>query len=322
MSYHAHLTFTPADDVLAHLRAALDEAVTLSFGDEVPQQTRALVAGRPTLNQLRTPDQLEILLIPFAGLPTITQERLTHFPGIAVHNIHHNGAVTAELAIGLMIACARMIIPAHNTFRTGDWSPRFTGRETAIMLNGKTALIVGYGEIGQRVGAVCRALGMTTWGVRRQVSDAPDVFTSADLPRLLPEADVVLVTLPGTPTTDGLLGASELALLPPRAILVNVGRAAAVDEQALYEALRAGRLHAAALDVWYSYPPDEASYSYHYPASYPFWELDNVIMSPHRGGGLHNVAVEYARMDGIAAALNAAARGASVPHRVNLSAGY
>ncbi len=89
---------------------------------------------------------------------------------------------------------------------------------------------------------------------------------------------------------DGLLGAAELALLPDGAVLVNIGRGPIVDERALYEGLRDGRPHAAGLDVWYSYPPDEAARANWPPSAYPFHELDNVVLSPHRGGAADETA--------------------------------
>jgi phosphoglycerate dehydrogenase-like enzyme len=117
-----------------------------------------------------------------------------------------------------------------------------------------------------------------------------------------------------------LIGERELALLPPDAVLVNVGRGPIVDEAALYHALHEGTLHAAGLDVWYNYPADEASRSHTPPSAYPFHELDNVVMSPHRAGGSDES--EMRRMTHLAALLNAAARGDEMPNRVDLQAGY
>jgi phosphoglycerate dehydrogenase-like enzyme len=129
-----------------------------------------------------------------------------------------------------------------------------------------------------------------------------------------------MICLPHTPETDGLLGSVELALLPPKAVLVNIGRGLIVDEAALYEALRDGRLHAAGLDVWYSYPPDKASRADWPPSTYPFHELDNVIMSPHRGGAADET--DRLRMAALAELLNAAAKDQMMNNRVDLDAGY
>jgi phosphoglycerate dehydrogenase-like enzyme len=95
-----------------------------------------------------------------------------------------------------------------------------------------------------------------------------------------------------------------------------------VDEAALYHALRDGRLHAAGLDVWYHYPApgDEAARAHTPPSAYPFHELDNVVLSPHRAGG--SMETDRARMDHLAALLAAAARGEPLPNRVNIQVGY
>ena len=142
----------------------------------------------------------------------------------------------------------------------------------------------------------------------------------AAIPELLPQANALVICLPLTPETEGLIGASELALLPPRAVLVNVGRGPIVDEAALYDALASGRLHAAGLDVWYRYPEDEAARVHTPPAAQPFHELDSVVLSPHRGGD--NIDTEARWPAALAALLNAAARGEPIPNRMDLAAGY
>jgi phosphoglycerate dehydrogenase-like enzyme len=164
---------------------------------------------------------------------------------------------------------------------------------------------------------------MTVLAARRQrleQDDAAEVHPISDLPQLLPRSHVLIITAPLTPETNGLIGAKELALLPRGAVLVNVGRGTIVDEAALYQALQSGQLAAAGLDVWYNYPRDEAAQTNTPPSQYPFHELDNVIMSPHRGGD--EIGIESARMQELAQLLNAAARGEEMPNRVNREAGY
>jgi phosphoglycerate dehydrogenase-like enzyme len=159
--------------------------------------------------------------------------------------------------------------------------------------------------------------------VGRPPADASDETTVAPLEALqglLPRAHALLVCLPHTPQTTGLIGAGELALLPPDAVLVNVGRGPIVDQAALYHALRDRRLHAAGLDVWYNYPADEAARAQTPPSAYPFHELDNVVMSPHRAG--RSTDTERLRMRHLAEVLNAAARGEPMPNRVDLHSGY
>ena len=104
------------------------------------------------------------------------------------------------------------------------------------------------------------------------------------------------------------------------AALDNVGRGPVVDEAALYRALRDGRLDAAGLDVWYNYPADKASRSTTQPSDYPFHDLDNVVMSPHRGG--YSTERIERRMAHLARLLNLAARGEPMPNRVDVWEGY
>lgn len=319
---YAHLAFTPEADHLADLHARLDPAVTLSTGDDAPPQTTILVSGRPSAAQLAALPALQALVIPFAGVPASTAALMADYPAIRVHNLHHNAPMTAEMALALLLAAAKRLIPIHNAFAAGgDWRPRFDAPRN-LHLAGRTALVLGYGAIGQRVAAVLRAFEMRVMAVRRTPDDTPDVYPMERLPELLPVADVLMVCLPGTPQTTGLIGARELALLPPGAVVVNVGRAAVIDETALYQALASGHLYGAGADVWYSYPASPAERAAHPPASQPFWTLQNMVMSPHRAGGFGAVDVETARMAALAALFNAAARGQPLPNPVNPDLSY
>lgn len=321
---HVHFDRPLADDEAAHFRPALAPGIAVTEGGEPPAGTAILVSGRPTREQLAAPG-LRALVIPWAGLPDETGDLLRDFPDVAVHNLHHNAAPVAELALMLLLAAAKFALRYDNALRAHDWRPRYERPAPTVLLDGKTALILGYGAIGRRVAAACRALGMNTLATRRRI-DAPEtdgdteVHPPAALRDLLPRADAVIICLPHTPATDGLLGAAELALLPAHAVLVNIGRGRIVDEQALYEALRDGRLHAAGLDVWYSYPPDEAARAAWPPSAYPFHELDNVIMSPHRGGAADETA--RLRMTALAEMLNEAAAGREMGNRLDVAAGY
>ena len=147
-----------------------------------------------------------------------------------------------------------------------------------------------------------------------------EIFGLEALPQLLPQADVLLIALPGTPETEGLIGEAELALLPRGTVLVNIGRGPIVDAGALYRSLKEGHLLGAGLDVWYNYPPDPESRSHTPPSDYAFHELENVVMSPHRGGG--SDGSDRLRVIHLTVLLNAAARGEPIPNRVDLEMGY
>jgi phosphoglycerate dehydrogenase-like enzyme len=210
--------------------------------------------------------------------------------------------------------------------RSADWSRRYDPFP-AVLLDGRHALILGYGAVGCRVARICRGLGMRVSAVRRRPAEAEedcpdDVRGLEALHDLLPGADALIVTLPLTHATDGLVGEQELDLLPKHAVLVNVGRGPVVDDGALYRALRDGSIRAAGLDVWYRYPRDEEGRTDTQPSEHPFGELDNVVMSPHRAGDPGTEETERARMEALAGSLNALAAGEPVPHPVDLDEGY
>jgi phosphoglycerate dehydrogenase-like enzyme len=146
-------------------------------------------------------------------------------------------------------------------------------------LTGQVMAIAGPGRIGRRIADVARCFGMTVWAMARDHDPArarllgvDRLFARAELPAMLAGADCLVLCLPHTPETDGLIGRGELAALKPGAVLVNVARGAVVDEDALVEALRAGRIAFAALDVFRTEP---------LPVDSPLWDLPNVLINPH-----------------------------------------
>lgn len=327
----AHLSYPPAPDDLAVLQAQLHPDVQLTVGDlPDPAQFEILVNGRPSPTDLTASPNLHTVIIPWAGVPEVTAQRLRDFPHLKLHNLHHNAPIVAEGMLLLLLGVARLAVPFDRALRQGDWRPRYQKPAPSLLLAGKTAVILGYGAIGQRLAQLCLALGMTVHATRRSlklpITNYPitengiTVHPATALHDLLPQAHALLICLPHTPETDGLLGAAELALLPPRAILVNAGRAAIVDEAALYDALASGQLHGAGLDVWYNYPEDEAARAKTFPGERPFHQLDNVLLSPHRTGLV--AETEPLRLTALAQLLNAAAQGNPLPNAIDLTRGY
>jgi D-3-phosphoglycerate dehydrogenase len=185
-----------------------------------------------------------------------------------------NAQSVAELTIGLMIAAARRIAWMDREIREGR-SPRV---QDGIELRGRTLGLVGFGQIGQRVARIARALGMRVRAFdpfMRGSSPVEAVEICVSLDDLLAASDVLSLHVPLNRETRSLIGAAELAGLPEGAILVNTARGEIVDETALVDALRSGRLFAAGLDTTVEEPIGPEN---------PLVSLPNVVLTPHVGG--------------------------------------
>ena len=323
---HVHISHSPEQETREYLETLLDPNILLSYGPQIPTpaQYRILVNGRPSREELTASPELEALVIPFSGLPESTYALMAEFPSLLVYNLHHNAEAASEMAIALLLAAAKRIVPIDRTFRKLDWTPRYQ-RSPSILLEGRNALVLGYGAIGRRVSGFCCALGMGVAAIRKTVQSrttdhSVEIYPAHELDRLLPNADVLMICLPDTHETRGMIGEHALSLLPPNAILVNIARGAIVDEEALYHCLQEGRLFAAGLDVWYDYPQNKDERSHKPPSQFPFQDLDNVVMSPHRAGAWERM--ESVRMEHLANLLNFAARGEAIPNRIDQIQGY
>lgn len=188
-----------------------------------------------------------------------------------------NAGVVAQTALAGLLALARHLPQLMAAQRDARWAP-LHGADMPRDLHGQTATIVGWGPIGQQIGAVLRLFGMSVVVVRQRATPAGEGFETvefADLPALLPRTDWLILACPLTDATRGLVSAAALAALPKGARLVNVSRGEVVDEPALVAALRDGRLAGAYLDVFAHEP---------LPADSPLWALPNVIATPHSAG--------------------------------------
>ena len=203
---------------------------------------------------------------------------VAHTPGVHAVSV-------AELAIGLTLAVVRSIPQACAAVHAGAWvddSLRF--RLQSIELSGKTMGIVGLGHVGLEVARRARVLGMRVVSSTKRPSperEAEAGVRFVRLPELLEMADVVVLCCALTDETRGLIGAEALRRMKPSAYLVNVARGALLDEAALAEALRSGKIKGAALDVLSKEPPGDG---------HPLFALDNVIITCHLGGRAREAA--------------------------------
>ena len=196
----------------------------------------------------------------------------------------------AEHVMAMTLALARRLPQRHAAMARGEWPQQ----ELLHTLDGAVCAILGFGGIGTATAALMRCFGARIYAVNSSGRTAePTDFTGtlADLDQVLAAADVVVISLPLTKATRELIGARELRLMKPAAILVNVARAAIVDERALYEHLRDNPEFCAGIDTWWDEPGPGTAFH----TDYPFFSLPNVIGSPHNSGTVAGVLLTAAR---------------------------
>jgi phosphoglycerate dehydrogenase-like enzyme len=179
----------------------------------------------------------------------------------------------AEHVLGWLLMFARNLHLHLEYQRQRRWQ-----RQEGGQLAGSTVGVLGLGAVGREVARLCKACGARVVGMRRRPDPVPHVdrvVGPGGLREVLEASDYVVLTLPLLPSTRGLLGREQLGWMKPHAVLINVARGGLVDEAALVDALRAGRIRGAALDTFASEP---------LPADSPLWSLPNVLVSPHVAG--------------------------------------
>ena len=223
-------------------------------------------------------------LLRFVATPAAGREHLEADPSGRVRSVHgsFHGKIMAESLLGMLLFFARRfdLAVADQRAHRYEREPYATTRR----LSGQSALIVGYGALGRECARLLKAVGLRVVGVKRRpdvdLGPADSVHGIAELPRLLAEADHVVVNLPGDTGTDHLFDAAAFAAMRPGAGFYNLGRGNAVDETALVQALQSGALGHAFLDVFEREP---------LPVDSPLWDAPNLALTPHASA----ISAEY-----------------------------
>lgn len=219
---------------------------------------------------------------PAAAVNPLMFPELVNSNVILTNGREVHGAVVAEQVIAMICALARNFPKAMRLQAQHVWGQEKMWRETPCPRNlgGATLGLVGVGAIGRRVAKYAVALGMRIIATRddprkEKPESVEKVYAANELPKLLAESDYVVLSAPVLASTQKLMHKETLAAMKPDAYLINVGRGALVDEQALADAIRNKKIAGAALDVFDKEP---------LPADSPLWDLENVLITPHTGG--------------------------------------
>ena len=240
-------------------------------------------------------------------------------PGVlAPHTLLTNATGAYGLAISEhMLAMALEILKKLELYRDAQQREAWESLGPVRSIYGSTVLVLGMGDIGGEFGKRCKALGAKVIGVRRTDAAKPDyadeVRLIADLDALLPQADIVAVTLPGTEATRNLLDRRRLGLMKSGAVLLNVGRGTIVDTEALCDALESGAIAGAGLDVTNPEP---------LPQGHRLWKIPTAVVTPHISGFYHLKETHTRIVDIFAQNLTRFLKGEPLKNQVDFATGY
>jgi phosphoglycerate dehydrogenase-like enzyme len=316
------VAFAPSPDVRDAVLETLEPVADVEFLSELGDDERARALGWADAvfawflrGEVRGPEELE-LLKP-GTLVQLLSAGVDHVPfdwfpkGILIaSNAGAYAEPMAEHVLAMALALAKRLPQNHAALARGEFDQNTPNRTVRGALVG----VLGFGGIGQASAKLFKAVGARVYAINRSGrSDDPvdEIGTLDHLHDLLSTADILVVSIPLTRDTRGLIGERALSLMKPDSILVNVARAAIVDEDALYEHLRRNPSFSAGVDVWWEEPARDGSFA----ARRPFLELPNVLGSPHNSGITEGALAAAARY----AAANVARRlrGEPVQHLVD-----
>jgi phosphoglycerate dehydrogenase-like enzyme len=238
--------------------------------------------GLPPVGRLGEAGNLRWVQLISAGVPADLCPAARQ-GGVTVTNLAGlYGSSIAEHALALMTMLARNLHVAVRNQQGRQWD--HTVADTMADLQGRTLAVVGLGNIGCGIARLARAYGMRVVGCRRTDRPTPHadrLYPCRELRAMLAEADYVAIAAPLTAQTEGMLGPAEFAAMKRGVVYVNLSRGGIAQEEALLEALRGGQVAAAGLDVFAVEP---------LPAGHPFWDMPQVIISPHYSGEVINAS--------------------------------
>ncbi|NHJ41129.1 MAG: hypothetical protein FK731_13945 [Asgard group archaeon] len=251
-----------------------------------------IVGWRPTKELLEKAEKLQLYINPGVGVQHLIElfKEANKTRKIILCNGHGNTYFTAQHALALLLALTNKIIPHHNWMVKGEWRKGDTDAKS-IPLRFREIGLLGYGAINTKLHKFLSGFDVNfhvlkrDWD-RKRIDEFPTPikkYNQSELHQFLKNIDVLFVAIPLTSKTYGIIGKKELETLGSESLLVTVARGEVIEEESLYKALNNKTIAGAAIDVWYNYRPEPDEKGIKFPSKFPFYKLDNVILSPHRG---------------------------------------
>jgi len=269
---------------------------------EIGKDVAIIASNRVPSELIESSSKLKMIQTFAAGVENINFSAIQKRDDLIICNSHINAAEVAEHAITLLFAVAKNVIPNDRELRKGDWKFAFGGPNPNIEIRNKTCLILGLGNIGSEIAKRLKVFDVTIHAATRsgtsKHADLADKIVKIDeVEPIVGEADFVILSLPHTPESEGLVNEDFISRMKPNSILVNISRGPIIEEKALFDALQDNKIRGAGLDVWWRYPKKWRGKG-HPPTDMPFQELDNLVASPHRAGYSENTEREYFQFAG------------------------
>jgi len=261
---------------------APDYDLVYSIEEADPAKIEIVLGWSDQVSQLVGAENSQVKWIqyPYAGVNKLPLQLLKEKNILLTNGSGIHSAPVTETAMGLILGMTRRIVESAKNQAQANWAPESSLYE----LKGKTMLIAGAGKIGEHLGDVAQAFGMTTIGINRSGSDIENMdeqYVQSELEEVIGQADIVVNILPATAETDYLFNEAMFSKMKDDVIFVNVGRGETVKTTDLLSALDNGKVRYAGLDVYEEEP---------LPADHPLWQHDNVLMTPHIAGNVENYA--------------------------------
>ena len=261
----------------------LSDALDLA-GERAHYESADVVIGIKLNDSMPAPLKGRLFHAPAAGTDAINTALLPAQCSLA--NCHGHENAIAEYVIAALLTRHVPLARADQDLRQQRWT-YWAGRPTALRteLGSQTIGLLGFGHIAQTVALRAKAFGMRVHVANRSPIEHATVDQSWTLDGLhdfMGSADTIVVSLPLTDNTQGLVDAGAIAAMKPDAVLMNVGRGPVIEEKALYDALKSHQIGGAVIDTWYQYPTPTQSHCS--PSKYDFSALVNVLMTPHMSG--------------------------------------